>query len=218
MSFSEQLLEATGFENSYLVNTLGGMRGASIVGRLHAIGRKRTGPIDYILRNIPDILEDTIDDIGDTAMSIVDWSTIAGVKETKSKHTTFMLTFRSDLLPILGDELEGRDLAWVTLDNIKPLVAVEPKDFFDGNENDVEMYEGREDELSRHPVYALVQTLRDNLMSRVSHFQWIGMDHRTEPTTWYFRWISPADEVGHMSICCDIDAIEEEIRRVTNGA
>ena len=217
MSFSERLLEATGFENHYLVNTLGGMRGASIVGRLHAVGRKRVGPIDYILRNIPDILGSVIEDIGDTVMSIVSWN-VAGTPNTGTKkYATHRLVLESDLSPILGLELEGRELAWISLEDIHPAnylpaysaLAKEPEEEQD------EAFLEYTFHMQQHPVFRLAEQIAAALLT-VETFKYLGTDSYIEPSVWYYSWVGPNNDVQYLSIRVDADAVDEEIRAVVN--
>lgn len=225
MSFSENLLEASGFENHYLVNTLGGMRGATIVGRLHAIGRKRAGPIDYILRHIPDMLGDAMEDIGDTAMSIVSWNATGFRAPGAKKSATLQLTFESDLYQILGLGDEERSLACVSLLEACPVDTgpsktnlrswtIQTRTRSEKEQEALdEAYEEREERLGEHPIYALIQQLRDALIAD-THFQLLNMNSITEPTVWYYRYVSSLDEVSYLMITIDADKIDEEIRQV----
>jgi len=215
MSFNDSLLEAKGFENHYLVTTLGELNKASFRGRLPAIGRKRVGAIDYIMQQSVMWLERHLKEIDNASMSLVSWSCMGVAGEGKKAKQTISLSLESELKAIMGLASESETLCSIGFLEYPQFIEYIPKgeQLLTTEDEDEEIAEWVE-HLSQHPLYVLAKELVDR--TRIEQkFTFLGCDNRLTPSRWYFSWQEKAEApMQHIYIHINNDQLMEEIEMV----
>ncbi len=184
--FCENLREATGFDNNALVNKAARLSKMAMTGRLPAIARKRTGPIDIILRDFPRIVERLHEDVKGDPLAIVDWA-VQGEGDSSIKRT-ISFTLNSDLPPFTGRTFDGQTLVELVEMELAPTstsyIPVGPGLELTDVEDDA--VAASWERLQQHPVGALCESM---YMSIIAHpeFKLLGQDDRLAPTMWFFK-------------------------------
>lgn len=218
-TFCDKLLEAPGFENHVLVKKLAESIRQSMTGRLPAIGKKRTGPIDVALRAMPKIIDRLKLDVGAdniklSSLSIVDWD-IIGVGEGKDKKT---LSFRlwSELFTIMGKSTEERPLFEMCLMDHRPrteklvgagftmtLEDLDDPDNFEVTRN------------GQHPIASIASEIFNALMLD-KDCKFLGQEGREWPTTQYFSY--GTEEPQYFFLWFDPGLLEEDLTEILGAA
>lgn len=215
-AFCDNLREAKGFDNHVLVNKLGEMTKQSLIGRVPAVSKKRTGAIDLVLRDFRRVVEGVeLYDIPTDAFAIVDWSnTGAGGEDGDKRTISFQLA--SNLSMIMDGEEDDEGRLIVSMGGVefppqegKGLIPPGPGHAL--SEEEEEEVDEADDRLTQHPIGALFKSMLMVAM-RNPALKFMGTNDRLEPTAWYFS--RGTENPEWFAIRLDREELEEELNLI----